>query len=126
MKEIVCILMLSTLSCNSQVKQANNTTIKDTIEQVATILKTSNSKYYTTKDILIITTEIGDTLQYYKNDFNKIVDKHSEFFKIIPIILTKHILILMTKKNLEVKLGKTIIMLCMLIFLNKEMASKNL
>ena len=84
MKEILCILILSTLSCNSQVKQANNTTIKDTIEQVATILKTSNSKYYTTKDILIITTEIGDTLQYYKNDFNKIVDKHSEFFEDYP------------------------------------------
>ncbi len=84
MKEILCILILSTLSCNSQVKLANKTTTTDTIKQVATILKTSNSKYYTTKDTLIITTEIGDTLQYYKNDFNKIVDKHSEFFEDYP------------------------------------------
>jgi len=84
MKNILYILILTTLSCNNQSKQADKTTIADTTKQVATIPKTDNSKYYTTKDTLLITTETGDTLLYSKDDFNKIVDNHSEFFNDYP------------------------------------------
>jgi len=75
---------LATLSCNSQSKQADKTIVEDTKKQVVTIPKTDNSKYHTTKDTILITTEIDETLKYSKVDFNNIVDNHLEFFEKYP------------------------------------------
>lgn len=73
MKNILYILILTTLSCNNQSTQTDKASIVDTTKQLTTIPKTDNSKYYTTKDTILITTEIGYTLKYGKTEFNNIV-----------------------------------------------------
>jgi hypothetical protein len=80
MKNILYILILTTLSCNNQSSQAEKTTIADTTKQLITISKTDNSKYYTTKDTILITNEIGETLEFSKQEFNNLIDNHPEFF----------------------------------------------
>ncbi|MEO6231859.1 MAG: hypothetical protein ABJB11_11540 [Ferruginibacter sp.] len=66
-----------TLGCNSADNNANKT---ESIEKTTNITfpKNDNSKYYTTKDTLIITTETEDTLKYSKSEFNEIIDNHPE------------------------------------------------
>jgi hypothetical protein len=71
---------MTTLSCNYQSKQTEKITITDTTKQLITIPKTDNSKYYTTKDTILITNEIGETLHFSKKKFNNIIDNHPEFF----------------------------------------------
>lgn len=80
MKNILYILILTTLSCNNQSSQAEKTTIADTTKQLITISKTDNSKYYTTKDTVLIANEIGETLEFSKQEFNNLIDNHPEFF----------------------------------------------
>lgn len=79
MKTLYYIPLLTVLSCNSPTKQA------DTKPPSATSISTQSarsdkSKYYTTKDTLLITTETGDTLKYSKEEFNAIVDNHPELY----------------------------------------------
>jgi hypothetical protein len=83
MKSLLYIFSLTIVSCNNQARESDKITITDT-QQVSTSQKTDNSKYFTKQDTLIITTEIGETLKYSKDDFNKIVDNHSEFFGDYP------------------------------------------
>lgn len=73
---------LLTLSCNSPIKPADNNLNSDlgSVTHSPT-RQTNNSKYYTSKDTLLITTEIGDTLKYSKTDFNGIVDNHPELYR---------------------------------------------
>ncbi len=80
MKQIIYILTITfgLLSCNNQSKQVDNKKSTDSDPQIK---KVDNSKYHTQLDTIQITTELGDTLKYAKNDFNNIVDKHPEFFE---------------------------------------------
>ena len=52
----------------------------DTIGEISKTKKTDNTKYYITKDTLIITPEFNDTLKYEKEEFNLMVDNHPELF----------------------------------------------
>lgn len=83
MKKIIYILTISIafLSCNNQ---PNKVEIENVAEIETQTNKFNNSKYYTNQDTIFIATEIGDTLKYAKNDFNNIVDKHTEFFEEYP------------------------------------------
>jgi len=75
------LTIIGLLSCNNQPKQVDKTTVSDTDTKTE---KVDNSKYYTQQDTILITTEIGDTLEYTKTDFNNIIDKHKEFFEEYP------------------------------------------
>ncbi len=77
----ILTIIIGLLSCNNQPKQVDKTTIADTDTQIK---KVDNSKYHTQKDTIQITTELGDTLKYAKDDFNNMVDKHAEFFEEYP------------------------------------------
>lgn len=83
MKQTFYILTITIglLSCNNQSKQVDKTETTDSDNKIK---KVDNSKYYTQQDTIQITTELGDTLKYAKNDFNNIVDKHPEFFEEYP------------------------------------------
>jgi len=83
MKQTIYILTITIglLSCNNQLKQVDKTTIAITDAKTS---KVDISKYYTQQDIILITTEFGDTLKYTKAEFNNIADKHTEFFKENP------------------------------------------
>lgn len=81
---LLYISICTLLSCNSRTKLSDK---KPSIKPVPTVEtpantqaahKIDNSKYYTTLDTLIIPTEIGDTLKYAKDEFNKIIDDHPE------------------------------------------------
>ena len=73
MKSLIYIsLLIIVLGCNIGTKQTNKTTETDTT--------VDNSKYYTTEDTIIITTETQDTLEYSKAEFNKIIDTHPELW----------------------------------------------
>lgn len=63
--------------CSHQPEKADTT-------KVTTEKKVDNSKYYTQLDTLLVTTEIGDTLQYSKVEFNEIVNNCPEFFNDYP------------------------------------------
>ncbi len=84
MKNILYLVLLMTLSCNFQSKQSEKKQIKKTKEDAVTKKEAPNSKYYTTKDTVLICTEKGDTLKYTKQEYNTIVDKHPEFFEEYP------------------------------------------
>lgn len=83
MKQEIYILtiIIGLLSCNSQPKQVDKTTIANTDTKT---IKVDNSQYYTQQDTILIATEIGDTLRFDKSDFNKIVDEHPELFQEFP------------------------------------------
>lgn len=68
------------MSCNNPTKQTDGTIHADTTKQISTDPPKDNSKYYTTKDTLLIATETDDTLKYGKDEFNHIVDNHPELF----------------------------------------------
>ena len=83
------VLISGLLGCNQQPKTDNGLTpnqLDKTVQSdtASTTQKTDNSKYYTTKDTLLIATDSGDTLKYSKDDFNKIVENHSELFNDYP------------------------------------------
>lgn len=83
MKQMIYILIIvvGLLSCNNQPKEIDKTIITEKNIQTK---KIDNSKYYTKQDTISITTELGDTLKFAKDDFNKIIDKHAEFFEEHP------------------------------------------
>ena len=76
MKNMLYISILAALGCNNQAKQTDKTT--HTAKQISTTPKIDNSKYYTSKDTLLIATETGNTLKYGKVEFNQIIDNHPE------------------------------------------------
>lgn len=83
MKQTFYLLIITILfvSCNNEPKQID----KKYITEIDTkVIKVDNSKYFTQKDTILITTEIGYSLKYTKANFNKIVDKHPEFFEEYP------------------------------------------
>jgi len=84
MKTLLFISAFGLLGCNNQIKRLDPKQSIDTVAQFKKSNKSENSKYYTTQDTVTIITEIGDTLQYTKADFNSIVDKHPEFFQSYP------------------------------------------
>ena len=77
MKLFHYIITLTLLSCNNQPGETSATTNTDTLNYPATT-KSDKSKYYTTKDTLLIITERDDTLKYGKAEFNEIIDKNPE------------------------------------------------
>lgn len=77
MKPILYILILTTLSCNQQQEKPEKIVDVNLSEQVN---KSENSEYYTKKDTVLIPTERKDFLKIAKNDYNRIIDKHPEFF----------------------------------------------
>jgi hypothetical protein len=74
-------IAIGLLSCNNQPKEIDKRT---NVEMDIQARKVDNSKYYTQQDTILITAELGDTLKFAKDDFNKIVDKHPEFFVEYP------------------------------------------
>lgn len=82
LKKLIIILIFTTffLSCNKQTSKVDNAIIDSNTQSK----KIDNSKYYTQKDTVLITTEIGDTLKIEKTEFNTIIDKHPEFFEKFP------------------------------------------
>lgn len=80
-KLYILIILIVFLSCNNPHKKVENTIVADTDIKIE---EADNSKYYTQQDTIVISFETGDTLKYSKNDFNKIVDRHPEFFEDYP------------------------------------------
>lgn len=80
MKIILYLSLPVILSCNKLRKQPGITPQVDTTTLVSTRKQPDRSKYYTTKDTVIIPIETGDTDTYSKAEFNHIVDTHPEFF----------------------------------------------
>jgi hypothetical protein len=78
-KTLYYIPLLTVLSCSSPTKQADTKSHSDTSISTQPT-QADKSKYYTTKDTLLITTETGDTLKYNKEEFNTIVDNHPELY----------------------------------------------
>ncbi|WP_461787767.1 hypothetical protein [Pedobacter sp.] len=74
-------IIIGLLSCNAQPKQVDKNTLAITATKT---IEANNSKYYTQQDTILIATEIGDTLRFAKQDFNKIVDEHPELFQEFP------------------------------------------
>lgn len=63
----------------NQSKQVDKTKdIDKTTNVITSTNKIDNSKYYTTKDTIIISIEKGDSLKYSKEEFNQIIDKYPE------------------------------------------------
>lgn len=84
MKNILYILLLISYGCNNQAKNIDKTDNAYTAKQSLATHKKYNSKFYVTKDTLLIVSEDSDTLNYSKDEFNKIVDNHPELFKDYP------------------------------------------
>lgn len=91
MKHLATISFIAgLLGCNQQPK-TDSTLITNHVEKTEqndsaqTTKKTDNSKYYTTKDTLIIAIITDDdTLKYGKDEFNLIVDNHPELYSEDP------------------------------------------
>lgn len=80
-KTIFILLIFILLSCN------NNESVKNVQAANNNIVlkhQINNSKHYTEKDTIYINTEIGEKLTFVKEEFNKIIDKHPEFFEKYP------------------------------------------
>lgn len=82
MKTLLYISLLLTLGCKRQTNQSDKTKLIDKANNITSFNKIDKSKYYTTKDTLIITTETADTLVYSKSEFNEIIDTHPELLNI--------------------------------------------
>ena len=83
MKPILYILIfaIGLLSCDNKLKKVDKTTRTELNIQTQNI---DNSKFETQQDTILITTELNDTLKFAKNEFNKIINKHPEFFDEYP------------------------------------------
>jgi hypothetical protein len=84
MKTPYYIAFLVILSCNNKPQQVDKAKSAGTGDSLTYSKKTDNSKYYTKQDTILITTEIGEALQYSKTDFNNIIDNHPELFEEYP------------------------------------------
>lgn len=78
MKLTLLLALFVALACNQQPKHSVEIKQENTITQVEPASKTDLSKYHTAKDTLMFMTKQGDTVKYGKEEFNDIVDKHSE------------------------------------------------
>ena len=106
MKIPLYICILTILSCDTQPKQARETTDIEA-EEDSQFKKIDNSRYYTKADTLDIVTEIGDTIRYERAEFNTIVDNHPEFLTNLPRDPDFEYSAMATMQNLEVKLQDT-------------------
>jgi hypothetical protein len=79
-KTLFYIPLLTVLGCSNPTKSTDTKLHSDTISDQSNTRQDGNSKYYTTKDILVIATETGDTLNYSKSEFNSIIDNHPELY----------------------------------------------
>ncbi len=79
MKILFYIPFLLLLNCSNHTKRTDINSNSETASY-SQIKNSDSSKYHTTKDTLLITTEIGENLKYSKVEFNLIVDNHPEFF----------------------------------------------
>lgn len=79
MRSLFYILVIAFVSCTNRKNQTGKITPVDTVLKSEKSPKIDNSKYYTTKDTIIITNEMDDTLQFEKQEFNHLVDNHPEF-----------------------------------------------
>ena len=82
MKTLFYICLLLTFSCNNQAKQSDKATNTEITDNNTSLNKIERSKYYITKDTLVISTETADTLLYSKEEFNEIIDKYPELLNI--------------------------------------------
>ncbi|MFC6859745.1 hypothetical protein [Zunongwangia atlantica] len=80
-KLYILIFAIGLLSCDKNLKKIDNTTGAELYTQNQDI---DNSKFYTQKDTILITTELNDTLKFAKDEFNNIINKHPEFFEDYP------------------------------------------
>jgi hypothetical protein len=74
------VVSLVILACNSQPVQNDMAENANRVENNSDKQQQDKSKYYTTKDTLLIATETGDTLKFSNKEFNQIVDEHPEFY----------------------------------------------
>ncbi len=83
MKLILYIFLftIGLISCNNKPKKIDKTTASVLNTQNQSI---DNSKSSPQQDTILITTELGDTLKFAKNEFNEIINKHPEFFEENP------------------------------------------
>lgn len=84
MKPLLALEIFFLLSCNNQTQQANMIQPADTIVKAITSGRIDNSKYYITEDTISIATETVGTLKFGKEQFNRIIDEHPEFFDEYP------------------------------------------
>ena len=76
MNKLPCILLLLIVGCTNHPRE-NNTVINTDSTNKVSGKKTDNSKYYTIKDSIRIPND-GDTITYSKEEFNQLIDEHSE------------------------------------------------
>ena len=82
MKPLLSILLLLILGCKNPTKQAATPEHVDTTNSITSLSKIDKSKFYTTKDSIIITNETDESLIYSKDEFNEIINKHPELLNI--------------------------------------------
>lgn len=81
MNKIIILLSLLSFGCNNQNKNTYNLINEDSAHKARdTFQRKGDARFYTTKDTLLIATETGDTLNFPKEKFNQIVDKHPELY----------------------------------------------
>ena len=80
MKKILFLLIFLAFGCKNQMKQTDETKNIDSASQKDNTNQVDITKYYTTKDTVIITTELDDTLKFSKEEFNEIIDNHEELY----------------------------------------------
>lgn len=83
MKQIIYTLIIATglLSFNSKPKKIDKTIPAELDTEIQDI---DNSKFRTQEDTILITTELDVTLKFAKDEFNKLINKHPEFFEEHP------------------------------------------
>lgn len=79
MKRLFPILVLSVLSCNSKTGNGADDSSTDGLRN-SVVNQAERTKYYTQKDTLLVSTEVGDPLRFSKAEFNQIVDNHPELY----------------------------------------------
>lgn len=81
MKKILSLLTLAILGCSTPEKPQEHVVTVDSAKTIPSHAGIDNSQYYTQEDSINLVIEEGDTFQYSKEDYNKIVDLHPEFFE---------------------------------------------
>ncbi|GAB2814522.1 hypothetical protein [Ferruginibacter profundus] len=79
----LCWLFIATApGCSNHNNLNDKIAPDDTIVKSSAVIKPDYSKYYTTKDSLLIVTENDDSLEYSKEEFNQLIDQHPELLNI--------------------------------------------
>ena len=68
------------LGCQHQSKSNETSTKVDSDKTTSTKQRNDKAKYHTTLDTMSIATELGDTLRFTNERFNKLVDGHEELY----------------------------------------------